>query len=1030
MKNGFYNRHPFLVNFISLWLNNLYAPFTFSRQSDGGPFMLIKPTELNTVGQTYQNFQVTRAVAIPELQCFLRELVHLPTGAQVMDITTDDPENLFCLSFRTLPKNSNGVAHILEHTVLCGSKKFPVKDPFFAMSRRSLNTFMNALTGSDFTCYPAASQVPKDFYNLLEVYLDAVFHPLLNELSFLQEGHRLEFAQPNNPNSPLEYKGIVFNEMKGALASPSARLAEAIDTALFPNLPYGYNSGGDPAVIPKLTYEELRAFHDQYYHPSRCLFFFSGNMPLEGHLDFISKHALKNVNKVAPIPPLPSQPRFKEPRSLIVPYPISAEEDAADLAHIAFAWLTCHILKQQEVIALNVLELILMDTDASPLKLAFLRSGLCKQASITTDDDISEIPVVITLRGCNAEHADQLEEILNTTLQEVLKHGIPTVAIENAIHQLEFARSEIVGNHSPFGLSLFMRSALLKQHGGNPEDGLRIHSLFSQLRETYTADPHYFTNLLRKYFIDNKHFVRVVMTPEKGLAAKEAEQEQEALKRIRAELSDKQIAQILQKSTELEELQKQQENADIDILPKITLADVPKASRNFSITQETSGTLQVFHHNCFTNQIVYADLIFDLPEIKEADLPFVRLLGVLIPQMGSGGRNYAETLEYIQANTGGMGTSLSFNLQADNYNQFFPAFYIRGKALHHKVDKLFPLIYDMATSVDLSDIDRLKEVLLKHFTSLHSGLIHNALRYSINNSASTLDIPSKVSNIWFGLEYYATIKKLASDLDAQAPLLVQKLDELRKYILTGAKQPHLVLTCDEEMKRELIKQKFYGLNRISTTLQKPWKCQLKLEKPVNEGIIIASPVAFISRVIKTIPYVHPDAPALTVAGGLFENIILHMRVREQGGAYGGGISSNTLSGSFCFYSYRDPHITRTLDAFDEAVEVVLSGKFDQSDLEEAKLEVLQGLDVPVAPGSRGDFAYGWQREGKSLEIRQAFRNRLLSLTRQDVITAVNKYVKGNTQPGGFVVFAGKELLEKENALLTAQRNMPLHIHPI
>jgi Zn-dependent M16 (insulinase) family peptidase len=242
---------------------------------------------LSKVGDTYLDYEVTKYMHIDELQCILRELVHKPSGAQIMHIENDDPENLFCLSFKTLPSSSNGAAHILEHTVLCGSKKFPVKDPFFSMTRRSLNTFMNAMTGADFTCYPAASQVEKDFYNLFDVYLDAVFHPEIKELSFLQEGCRLEFSKPHNPKTSLEFKGIVFNEMKGSLSSPDSRLWHAMLEQLTPDLPYAHNSGGDPKDIPSLTYQQLIDFYENFYHPSRCLFFLYGNLSLKNHLDFL-----------------------------------------------------------------------------------------------------------------------------------------------------------------------------------------------------------------------------------------------------------------------------------------------------------------------------------------------------------------------------------------------------------------------------------------------------------------------------------------------------------------------------------------------------------------------------------------------------------------------------------------------------------------------------------------------------------------------------------------------------------------------
>lgn len=981
------------------------------------------------VGQSTHDFLVTKAKEIPELQCELLELVHLPTGAQVMHLANDDPENLFCLSFRTLPDSSNGVAHILEHTVLCGSEKFPVKDPFFAMTRRSLNTFMNALTGSDFTCYPAATQVHKDFYNLLEVYLDAVFHPNLNELSFLQEGHRLEFATPSDPHSPLEHKGIVFNEMKGALTSGTARLAEAMNAALFPNLTYGYNSGGDPKDIPKLNYHELCAFHQQYYHPSRCLFFFYGNMPLEKHLDFIAQHALKDVKRQEPIPPLPMQPRHEKPVRLKVEYPISAEEDLADKAIISFGWLTCHILKQQEVLALSILEIILMDTDASPLKLALLKSGLCKQASANMDDDISEVPMIITLKGCEASDAEKLEAVVRQTLEEVVEKGIPLEAIENALHQLEFYRSEITGNHTPFGLSLFMRSALLKQHGGNPEDGLMIHTLFDQIHHRYLQEPTYFTDLIRKYFLDNPHFVAITMVPNKEVGKQELEAEKAELSRIRSQLAPGQIKQIIEKAADLIDFQKKQEEEDIDLLPKISLEDIPKFSRQFALTQEKLGELQVFHHSCFTNGIVYADLVFELPDIKEEQLPIVRFFASILAQMGCGGRTYVETLQYIQAHTGGVGGGLAFNLQVKDYNLFFPTFSIRGKALHRKADKLFILMKEMVESVDFKDIPRLKEVLLKHYTSLHSTLTQSALRYSINLSASALDVPSKIANAWHGLEYYWAIKQIAENIDSEIHPLSEKLYHFQKMLM-GLKNPHLVLTCDNALYDKLKKQKFYGLQQMQTKPYTQWKGNYPLKKIGDQGRVIASPVAFTSQVFKTVSYINPDAPALSVAACLFDNLTLHPRIREQGGAYGGGAVNNTMSGNFYFYAYRDPNIYTTLKAFEESIANIAKGNFTKDDLEEAKLEVIQGLDAPVAPGSRGELAYSWMREGKTQEIRQAFRNRLLELTRDEVIRAVKAHIIPKHAKGALVVFAGKELLEKENALLASHHKNPLPLEPV
>lgn len=986
-------------------------------------------SRLCSIGQTYHQFKVTKAIEIPELQCFLRELIHEPSGARVMHIENEDPENLFCLSFQTLPYNSNGVAHILEHTVLCGSRKFPVKDPFFAMNRRSLNTFMNALTGADFTCYPAASQVHQDFYNLLEVYLDAVFHPILNELSFLQEGHRLEFSQPFDPNTPLEFKGIVYNEMKGALSSANARLSEAIHETLFPNVTYGCNSGGDPKNIPELTYEELRQFYQIYYHPSRCLFFFYGNMPLEKHLDFIAEHTLDHTHKVPPLPSISPQPRFKAPIYRELTYPIAPEEDPTDKTLIALAWLTCHILEQQDVLALNILEIILMDTDASPLKLALLQSGLCKQASSFIDIELNEIPWGITLKGCQPEHADALEKVVRETLERICQTGIPLQMIENAIHQFEFHRSEITGDHAPFGLSLFMRSGLLKQHGVDPEKGLTIHSLFDRVRQAVLADPHYFSHLIKKYLLDNPHYTRIIMRPDPQLGAKETEAEKALLADIKTQLSPDQVQEIVRKAAQLAEFQKTQEEEDIDILPKVSLNDIPLGAKDYMLIQEKVGHLTTFHHNVFTNDIVYADLVFNLPKLEERDLAYLRLFTVALTQVGCDDRSYQENLEYIQGNTGGIGAGISLNLQADNYHHFSPTFHLRGKALHRKASKLFSLLHETVASAKIDDLKRLKEIILKHFTGLESRLNQSALKYAINLSASSLNVASKVANDLYGLNYYWQIRELVKDLDKQGPYILAKLQEIQEQV-TCLDNPHLVLSCSSAMYDEFKSHGFYGLKDIETSPYEPWKADFPLQHLSPQGRVIASPVAFIGKVFPTVSYTHPDAPALNIAAFLFDNLTLHTKIREQGGAYGGGAVSNPMSGNFYFYSYRDPNITATFNAFEEAVQTVLKGDFDESDLEEAKFEMIQGLDAPISPGSQAEVAYGWWREGRTLEVRQAFRNKLLNLTREEVIEAVERIIAQQIDKGTAVIFSSKDLLEKANQELLTKGETPLLIETV
>jgi presequence protease len=961
---------------------------------------------------------------IPEIQSTLIELTHEPTGANIMQIANDDEENLFNLCFRTHPTSSNGVAHILEHTVLCGSEKFPVRDPFFSMSQRSLNTFMNALTGPDFTCYPASSQVPKDFYNLLEVYLDAVFHPTLAKLSFLQEGHRLEFLKPDDPTTPLVFKGIVFNEMKGAMATPDARLSEAIMHALFPDLTYGVNSGGDPKEIVTLTYEDLKAFHAKFYHPSRCLFYFYGNLPIEEHLDFLEKQAFAKVAKVAALPLLPKQPRFQKKVEATYFYPIYEEEDTTEKTLLGLAWLTCSILEQQELLALIVLDVVFSGTDAAPLKMALLKSQLCKQADSLIEGEMSEIPFVIICKGCARENAEAVEKLVRTTLAQLAKEGIPEHLIEAAIHQIEMARTEITGHSSPYGLSLFWRSALLKQHGGDPEDGLKVHTLFHQLREK-AKERGYFPGLINKYFLNNPHFVRIEMHPDTQLASKESNDEQAKLTSLRESLKEADIQKLLAQAKELAAYQESTKEDKLELLPKVTLRDVQKEGKEFSLSQERFGNFELYTHTCFTNELTYADLIFDLPFFEERDLPLLRLFTLLLPQIGCGGRSYEHHLEYLLEHTGGVGVSLDLCLQAENVNLMRPSLTIRGKALNRKLDKLFPILRDLIISADFTDAARIKELLMQHLHGLENSIQHSSLRYAINLAARGFSTASKIANAWYGLDYFWAMQEIAKEFDKQPTLLIENLQRIQNHSL-GLKGAHLVLTCDQESLATLKKEDFYGLTEIPAKPFIPWKGEYAPAEKLSQARVTASPVAFTTLIFPSVPYTHPFAAPLNIASEIMENNTLHKKIREQGGAYGCGAVNGVLAGQFYFYSYRDPHLKTTLKAFHDAVEALVAKKFDKKDVEAAQLGLFQELDAPTPPASRGITAYSRQRGGRTPKRRQESREALMHCTEEQIQQVAKEVLVPGLENSVVVTFAGKELLDKENALLK-EKALPVYL---
>ncbi len=962
---------------------------------------------LDAVGQRYKDFYITKYIPLDELKSTLIELVHEPTGARVLHIANDDPENLFCLSFQTLPANSNGVAHILEHTVLCGSKKFPVKDPFFAMTRRSLNTFMNAFTGQDFTCYPASSQVEKDFYHLLEVYLDAVFHPELKHTSFLQEGHRLEWTE-----SSLQYQGVVYNEMKGAMMASESRLWQAIAKHLTPDLPYAHNSGGDPKDIPELSYEGLLEFHQSFYHPSRCLFYFYGNLPLAKHLDFIEQHALKGAGKLAPLPPLPLQKRHSSPIHATASYPIAETESPMEKTEIAFSWLTAHLSHQSDVLALCLIETLLMETDVSPLKIALLKSGLCHEAESTIDIEMSEVPLNIICKGCEPENAEKLKTVVWNTLRQLTSKPIEKERIEAALHQLEFQRTEIGGEEGPFGLTLFMRAGLIKQHGNEPEHALLVHSLFNELRERL-EDPQYLPSLIKKYLLDNPHFVLLTLKPDPLLAKKELADEQSRLAAIQQKLTAAEKEALHAQSKKLAEYQEAVEHQSLDCLPKVTLKDVPIHARDFPLQHIETPAFDIFHHDCFTNQIIYADLLFDLPEIASEDLSLLSLLAKMWTELGAGKQSYEKTLQFMESNTGGVDAHLALHVSASNPDLLKPAFSLRGKALARKAEAFFKLLANYAEGPNFSEKERLREWLQQHMTELDEALAESPLGFAVQEALSGYSTASHIYNQWNGLPYYNFVKGLvASKSDAW----IKQLEKLAKSLLASGK-PHLILGCDQKLADELRSHHFYALgNRKPITPSSTWKGQYSLQHPPSQVRLLSSPVAFTAMGLRTLAYKDPGVAELMISTELLKNVFLHKEIREKGGAYGSGAVYTPTTGNYHVFAYRDPHLARTIDLFPKAFETLAAGHFNERELEEAKLGLIAGMDTPVAPGGRAIVAYAWLRAGRTLEERQKLRNQILAATKQQVMDIVKKHLVNH--PATIVSLLGKDLWEKEEKKLS------------
>ncbi len=518
------------------------------------------------------------------------------------------------------------------------------------------------------------------------------------------------------------------------------------------------------------------------------------------------------------------------------------------------------------------------------------------------------------------------------------------------------------------------------------------------------------------------------MHPEPHLAEEETLEERKMLQSIKKSLSEADELRIIKQAQELKDYQRSTEEQSIECLPKVTLKDVPPLIRDFSLKHHTHGSLQVFHHDCFTNHILYADLIFDLPPISDEDLPYVSLLSALITEIGSGPRDYAQNLDYMQAHTGGIGASCGLHLQVSDPKMSKPSFSLRGKALHRKADKLFSLMYDTLLTPRFDDKERISDLIEQLREAQVQRLNRQAMRYAIQLASSGSSSASHVGEAWMGLRYFKTIESIAKDLKNNLPWLIDKLVTLKNQLFIF-QNPHLVLSCSKEIFTTLSKNAFFGLADLPSRPSPLWQVDYPVEPPPSQGRSIASQLAFSAEVFETIPYIHPHSAGLTLAAVLCENKILHKRIREEGGAYGCGATFSANTGQFYFHAFRDPRIAQTRHIFHAAIQEIASGHFSEQDLEEAKLGVIQQLDIPLAPGSRAITAYGWYRIGKTREMRQQFRDRLLALTPKEVAHIVETHLLPKTNTGVFVTLAGTDLLEKENKIF-AQQGKSLVILPL
>lgn len=942
--------------------------------------------------ETHPAFEWRRSEVISSLNIVMEEYDHRETGAKHFHLSSDNPENVFLVAFRTVPMDSTGVAHILEHTALCGSKKFPVRDPFFMMIRRSLNTFMNAFTSSDWTAYPFASKNKKDFNNLLSVYLDAAFFSRLHPLDFAQEGHRLEFSDADNSDSELQYKGVVFNEMKGAMSSTNSVLWQTISKYLFPTTTYHFNSGGEPDHIPDLSYEELVSFYKSHYHPSNSVFMTYGDIPAFEHHRQFEELALSQFEKLDIDIRVASEKRYLSPIKIEESY--AAEATDKPQSHVVLGWLLGRSTMLDELFKAELLSSVLLDNSASPLLKVLETSELGSSPSpmCGLEDSNREMSLMAGLEGCTSDSSAAVEKLIIDTLEQIVKTGIPFKQVEAALHQLELSQREISGDSYPYGLQLILSGLSTAMHRGDPIKLLNIDPVLAQLREQI-KDDRFIPNLIQELLLDNPHRITLSLNPDLELANRKIAAEMQELAAIKNSLSDEEKQEIVIQSREL--AQRQLEEDDPGILPKVDLSDVPETISEPDRLNSTlaNSNIAMNFYGQGTNGLCYQQLIMDLPELDSELLDVLPLYTSCLTEFGVADKDYSQVQAWQAEVSGGINCFSSIRSNLDDVQKSTAVIAFSSKCLLDKHSALSELMHETVHNVRFDEDQRLSDLIEQICARKESSITGQGHSLAMSLASSKMSPTAQLAHNFAGLEGIQRLKAIRQQLQSEQPrvALLDKFQRIHESVLAARKE---FLLIAEPEKQESVSQDIDNLWQADPTVHSGSSLSLpSIRESVCQAWTTSTQVNFCAKAYATVPSSHEDNATLQVLAGFMRNGFLHRAIREQGGAYGGGASQDSNSASFRFFSYRDPRLQETLNDFDRAIDWVVSNSHQPHQLEEAILGVIASMDKPASPAGEAKQAYYNHLFGRTIDHRMAFRKRVLSTSLGDLRTVADRYFK-------------------------------------
>ena len=907
-------------------------------------------------------------------------LKHKKTGARVMLIENSDENKVFNIAFRTPPKNSTGVAHILEHSVLCGSREFPLKDPFVELVKGSLNTFLNAMTYPDKTCYPVASCNDRDFQNLMHVYLDAVFYPNIykKEEIFRQEGWNYHLEQKEGP---LKYNGVVYNEMKGAFSSPDDVLEREIMNSLFPDTTYGCESGGDPVNIPDLSYEEFLDFHRQYYHPSNSFIYLYGNMDMEEKLEFIDSHYLSAFDSLAIDSQIRDQEAFVQVKDIQKNYPVSEDEGEEDNTYLSYNMVVGEAADINLSLAFEVLDYALLSAPGAPLKQALLDAKIGKDIYGSFEDGIKQTYFSIVAKGANLSQKEEFVKVIRDTLTKIMEEGIDKKAVTAGINYYEFRFREADFSSYPKGLmyGLDILSSWLYDDT-KPFCEVQLLEGFEFLKKA--LEEGYFEDLIRKYLLDNTHGAILSLVPEKGLAAKRDKELEEKLENYRKSLSDEELTRMVENTKALEAYQESEEDPEaLTCIPMLSREDIKKEITGLTNEEHYVDDSLFLYHDVCTNGIGYADLLF---EIHDFDVNTVHYLGLLKSVLGAvdtENYSYGELFNEVNARTGGISYGIEVFDDAQDTDAFRAMFAVRGKALYPEMDFMFSMIREVLTTSKLTDTKRLYEIIARVRSRAQASLASAGHSTAVLRGASYASPMAAFQDEMAGIGYYQFIEKLEKDFDSCKDEIVKNLRKVMEEVLRP--ENFCVSYTGERESLDVVKAQAAGIKKVLFNGQKPESVKQAPCIKKNEAFKTSGQVQYVAQNgnfrKKGLEY----TGALEILKVLLSYDYLWINLRVKGGAYG-CMSGFKRNGESFLVSYRDPHLKRTLEVYQGVPDYIRAFEADEREMTKYIIGTISNKDVPRTPQMQGSISKTAYFSNVTEDMLQKERNQILGAQKEDI----------------------------------------------